>query len=357
MRLTGLLVVAMQHVRWGRAHVHPFVLHLNATFFGNPAVQQALSAGRPLRRLLDRGASIPAHLVVEARWWTVDRLTFGRPLGVPNFDLFLGTDASLSGWGAHLSQGVCTWEVSGSWLMDPLPSINVLEFQAVTLAVQHWLQTLANQRVLLATDNTAVVAYVNHLGGTKSRAMHEQAQLLASLLEAHQILLTASYIPGRENVLADSLSRQSTPPSTEWQLAPRVAKLLFRKWGTPFLDAFASARNHQLGVYCTLHPDPGALARDAFSLDWSHRFLYLYPPSNPKFLLRVLTKLHQSPGASAILVAPHHPNAMFFSLLTQLLVHEPFQLPTYPDLLSQGSILHPNPGWCNLHGYRLYVPC
>jgi hypothetical protein len=208
----------------------------------------------------------------------------------------------------------------------------------------------------VSSDNTTVIAYINHLGGTKSAKLHEQATELALLLEEHQIILTASYIPGRDNVLADRLSRQTTPVLTEWHLAPRVAQLLFQKWGTPMIDAFAAAGNNQLGTYCSLFPDPNALCRDAFSIRWDHRYLFLFPPPNSKLLLQVLMKFRQSPGAMAILVAPHHPNALYFSLIQEMLMFPAFPLPLYPDLLVQGCHRHPFPQKWNLHAYKLCAP-
>jgi hypothetical protein len=200
------------------------------------------------------------------------------------------------------------------------------------------------------------MAYVNHLGGTRSQAMSREALPFAQLLEDNRIDLMASFVPGVENVLADQLSRQQGPLSTEWRLAPRVARLLFRKWGYPQIDLFATAANAQLPRFCTLQRDEGAVARDAFSLSWEDQFLYLFPPFNPRFLLRVLSKVAVSPGLTAILVAPRHPNAMFYSLIRQFSVVEPFLLPLYPDLLTQGHHQHPGLAGLHLHGFLLCVP-
>jgi hypothetical protein len=135
-----------------------------------------------------------------------------------------------------------------------------------------------------------------------------------------------------------------------------VAKLLFRKWGLPTIDLFATAENAQLPRFCSLQPDDGAMVRDAFSLSWTDQFLYLFPPFNPRFLLRVLAKVAVSPGMTAILVAPRHPNAMFYSLIRQFSVVEPFPLPVYPDLLTQGVHQHPGLAGLHLHGFLLSVP-
>ena len=46
--------------------------------------------------------------------------------------------------------------------------INVLELMAVILALSYWAAVLQGHPVLIATDNTTVVAYINKQGGTHS---------------------------------------------------------------------------------------------------------------------------------------------------------------------------------------------
>jgi hypothetical protein len=356
MRWVGFLVTVMRHVPWGRAHVHEFVAFLNATFFIHPVTYTLPIDRRGLRRLLDTPVQLDPRLHAAAAWWTADRLSQGRPLGTPTFHFILGTDASLAGWGAHLTQGTQQWTASGHWPPHTDDHINVLEFRAVSLAVQLWLPRIAGTTVLLQTDNTTVMAYVNHLGGTRSRQMAQEAAPLAQLLEDNGIDLLASFVPGVDNVLADRLSRSQGPCPTEWKLAPRVARLLFQKWGWPTVDCFATAESTQLPVFCSLRNEDQSLMKDAFALPWEHQFLYLFPPTNPRLLLRVLTKLASSPGLRAILIAPRHPNAMYYSLIQQFSVTDPFPLPSYPDLLTQGPHQHPEPRGLHLHAFLLSVP-
>ncbi|CAG2200625.1 unnamed protein product [Mytilus edulis] len=75
-----------------------------------------------------------------------------------DFVLTLFTDASTLGWGAYL-EGLT---ISGIWNQDLLVEfyINVLEMKAVLLALNHFQLSLKNQSVILATDNTTVVAYL-----------------------------------------------------------------------------------------------------------------------------------------------------------------------------------------------------
>ena len=72
------------------------------------------------------------------------------------------TDASKEGWGAHLNE--CT--ARGTWsLPESKLHINQLELKAVFLALKEFRDLCSNKIVLVATDNTTVVAYINKEGG------------------------------------------------------------------------------------------------------------------------------------------------------------------------------------------------
>ena len=105
----------------------------------------------------------------------------------------------------------------GTWF--PLESklhINVLEMRAVKLALLHFnLQALSI--VLVSTDNTTVVAYINKEGGTRSTSLWDETQELFQVVMSHQWTLKAVHIPGRLNVIADLLSMDKQVLLTEAQ--------------------------------------------------------------------------------------------------------------------------------------------
>ena len=71
------------------------------------------------------------------------------------------TDASFVGWGAHLDDKTAR----GSWFVpESNLHINFLEPKAVLLALQRFQDICSNQVVLIATDNTTVVSYINKQG-------------------------------------------------------------------------------------------------------------------------------------------------------------------------------------------------
>ena len=72
------------------------------------------------------------------------------------------TGASNEGWSGHLNEhtGRGTWSVPESQL-----HINHLALKAVFLALKEFQDLCSNNIVLVATDNTTVVAYINKEGG------------------------------------------------------------------------------------------------------------------------------------------------------------------------------------------------
>ena len=124
--------------------------------------------------------------------------------------------------------------------------INVLELKAVSLALRDFKDQCQNQTVLVATDNSTVVAYINKQGGTHSAEMCALLWKFMTWCHHYHITLKARHIPGCLNVMADLLSRSNQVQSTEWSLHPQVFKQICQKWFTPHVDLFATHLNHKL---------------------------------------------------------------------------------------------------------------
>ncbi len=123
--------------------------------------------------------------------------------------LTLATDASLTGWGVFMSGRPARSLWSGrhfTW------HINCLEMLAMFRALKHFLPDLRNHHVLVRTDNTAVVSYINHQGGLRSRPLYKLAHQILVWSQDKFLLLSAIYIPGHLNIGADILSRQEPRP-------------------------------------------------------------------------------------------------------------------------------------------------
>ena len=97
-----------------------------------------------------------------SKWLNRDFLFSMVPLCRPPPDLFLFTDASLVGCGAHMGD----LSASGQWSVHWQDQhINVLELRAVMLALKSFHQVIPHCHVLLSIDNTTVTAYLNKEGG------------------------------------------------------------------------------------------------------------------------------------------------------------------------------------------------
>ena len=299
--------------------------------------------------------SLPVALPEEARrdlsWWMVkDHLLTGVRFGTPAPDLHLYSDASSSGWGAHLLDQ----NVSGVWSdQEKLLHINLLEMKALFLGLQAFQEEVSGHHVTAMCDNSTVVAYVHKQGGTVSRALCLLTSRLLRWTESFDVHLDARYLPGENNVLADVLSRRGQVVGTEWSLHPQVARALLRAWGNPSIDLFATCLNAKLPLYCLLVPDPQAVFEDAFRHPWDDLDLYAFPP----FALvgRVIARVQQSSRVAMTLVAPLWPEKEWFADLLLLLTQPPLALPCWDKLLRQPhcSLFHQGVHALKLHAWRL----
>ena len=137
---------------------------------------------------------------------------------------------------------------------------------------------LQGHQVMIATDNSTVVSYINKQGGTRSPTLLCLTVALFLWLEARNIIVRARHIPGCLNVIADHLSRPNQPIPTEWSLHPEIVERIFRVWGTPEIDTFATLLNSHLPRFMSPIPESRALAVDALSQDWQGRSMYMFPP-------------------------------------------------------------------------------
>ncbi|KAI2647584.1 ORF V: Enzymatic polyprotein [Labeo rohita] len=263
-------------------------------------------------------------------------LSQGPVLGAPCRRVTLATDASLTGWGAVMSGHPARGLWSGrhlSW------HINCLEMLAVFQGLKHFLPDLRDRHVLVRTDNTAVVSYINHQGGLRSRPLYKLAHQILVWSQGKLLSLRAVFVPGYLNVGADVLSRQGPRPG-EWMLHPEVVKQIWRVFGPAQVDLFATRDNAQCPLwYSLVHPAP--LGLDAMVRTWPRLRLYAFPPI--ALLPGVLERVRRD-GVSLLLVAPFWPGRVWFSDLISLLDGSPWEIPVRRDLLSQAGVPSFTPG-------------
>ena len=140
------------------------------------------------------------------------------------------------------------------------------------------------------------------MGTSKSAMQNELTKSLWLWCLERNIWLTAVHIPGVDNIEADQQSRLSNT-STEWSLNKHVFQDAICKLGvTPDIDLFASRINYQLKPYVSFHPDPGAIAVNAFHMSWKQFQAYIFPPFC--LISRILL-----PKKKTTLILPSNPEA------------------------------------------------
>ena len=268
-------------------------------------------------------------------WWSdVSHLQVGMPLGESLPDRCFFTDASDTGWGPSLSDV----HLSGSW--SPLFSrfsINHRELLVVWFALRGFLPSLRGRVVAVFSDNTTALAYLKKQGGTLSATLNTVAQSVLRFCEEFHISLLPQFIPGKMNVLADSLSRRNQVIGSEWTLCAEVFHQLLRRWPAT-IDLFVTSLNLRLPVYFSPMVDPQSAGTDAMLQSWDGLQAYAFPPFG--LLSRVLAKVRQSQGLELTLIAPFWPQHPWFSDLLELLVEIPSFLPQRRDLLKQPLFHH-----------------
>ncbi len=208
-------------------------------------------------------------------------------------------DASSTGWGA-----TCNGQAaSGLWTGPRLLwHINCLELWAVHLALRQFRPLLLGKHVLVHTDNTAAVSYINRLGGIRSHRMSQLARHLLLWSHTQFKSLRAVHIPGQLNRAADALSRQLTFPG-EWRLHPETIRLIWSRFGEAQVDLFASPESSHCQLYFSLTEGP--LGTDALAHSWPRALRkYAFPPVS--LLAQTLCKLRED-EEQVLLVAPHWP--------------------------------------------------
>ncbi len=231
----------------------------------------------------------PACRQTFTPWSDLSFLRAGVPLEQVSRHAVVYTDASAKGWGATFNGHA----VSGVWTGPQLHwHINCLELLAVHLALNRLKRRSRGEHVLVRTDNTATVAYINRQGGLRSRRMSQLARHLLLWSRKHLRSLRAIHIPGLLNRTADELSRAALPG--EWRLHPQTVQLIWRRFGLAQVDLFASLETSHCQLFYSL--TDGTLGTDALAHSWPRGLRkYAFPPVS--LLAQTLCKGQRGRGA------------------------------------------------------------
>ncbi len=211
----------------------------------------------------------------DLHWWVSSLSLACRFInhGLPTYVII--TDASHIGWGA------CMGDVTtqGLWnLAERKLHISILELLAVQISLSALLSDVHGQHVRVESDNTTVISYINSMGGCHSLECDTITKDIWTWAIAKNIWLSAAFIPGKINRVADKMSREFNP-KLEWTLNLSVFNKIVQCFSRPTVDLFASRIDYQLPSYVSWKLDPHASFVDAFSINWAQfTHGYAFPP-------------------------------------------------------------------------------
>ena len=231
-------------------------------------------------------------------------------------------------------------------------AINHRELLAVERGLRALCALLEGWVVAVFSDNTTTVAYLRRQGGTLSPALNVVAQRVLRWAEQLNIVLMPQFVPGRNNVVADALSRPNLVIGSEWMLHQEVFNWLRERWPVT-IDLFASSLSHRCSVYFAPVSDPMAAGTDAMLQSWDSLQTYAFPPF--AMISQVLAKVRASQNLELTLIAPFWPQRPWFPELLELLILPPLPLPSRWDLLRQPHVrrFQQNLSMLRLHAWRL----
>ena len=274
----------------------------------------------------------------ELMWWNTHLEASYNVISHDEPTVVMSTDSSSTGWGCALNDT----STGGHWTAEEAQNhINYLELLAIYLALKSFSSIINGQHVKVMVDNMTALSDVNHMGTSSSEKRNDLAKEIWVWCAQRKIRLTAVHIPGVENVEADKQSRRAHS-QLEWTLDRTIFRdCIHAVKFVPNIDLFASEINHQLKPYVSWHPDPGALAVDAFHLSWTQYISYLFPSFS--LIKRVLQKI-QWERVQGIMIVPKWPTQTWWPVLMRMLIGNPVLLPNRKKLLflpSSPGMIHP----------------
>lgn len=251
--------------------------------------------------------------ILDLNWWISNIPGSFSCLHQPDPDCIITTDASPTGWGAWIeASDIKTY---GFWSGASRDfHINVKELWAIFYGVKSLVHS-EKIHLLIRTDSSTALAYVNKFGGCRSTGAHDVAKKLWQWAESREIILSANYINTKDNFIADKLSRM---PET---------------FGMPEIDLFASHNTTQCSRFYSFKPDPSGEGVDAFAFRWTDNF-FAFPPFN--LVARVINKIRRD-KCKGILVVPDWKTQPWYPLFKRFAVTPILRMSPNKNLLFNPS--------------------
>lgn len=163
--------------------------------------------------------------------------------------------------------------------------------------------------MLILSNNTAAVAYLNNKGGIRSLGLQRVAASIFSWAELCVLSLSTVDLKGTLNVVADFLSKRPVYQD-EWALQRAVFQGIVNRWGTPDVDLFAIRDNVNVNRFCSL------VRSLALGPDWLT--IHGHFPWDMLFCLSALLRKFCQEQKYLILAVTFWPRRPWFALLHSL---------------------------------------
>lgn len=267
-------------------------------------------------------------------WWKNNIPIVLCPIRDDSYDYVLYTDSSKTGWGCACKDKV----TRGFWTSrDRLLHINVLEIKAIYNSLRSLFDLEFERKILLRVDNKTAIAYINRYGGCRSTYCHEWACEIWKWCEVRKNYIFATYIPSKENIVADKASREEID-DTDFYLDQVTYNRVVNVLGLPKIDMFATSLTKKCNRFISWLPDVGSENVDAFTIEWEDDF-YAFPPF--ALVTRVLKKIRKD-RVEGIIIVPNWPAQAWYPILRSLTVSKLVFLPLEFVLkFSHDELLHP----------------
>ena len=270
------------------------------------------------------------EVIEDLQWWLININSFPKPIIDPPYSVDIFTDACKTGWGVEFYES----STGGIWDEAEMDlHINEQELKAIQLSLLSFCNDKENEHIHVFSDNTTAVACINRKGSSKEHLNSLTRQIWLWAIKNNNFL-TASHIPGVNNVIADAESRKLTQGETEWKLNPTIFKKINDKLGPFEVDLFASRLNYQMIPFFSWNPDPLAKFINAFHINWQHIYGYCFPPF--PVIGKVLQKV-ESEQATICLICPAWQSQVFFPKMLGLLIDFPILIPNRKNNLTHPS--------------------
>lgn len=225
--------------------------------------------------------TIPPSFKTFLKAW--ERPDMYTEINIPksSIDLDLFTDASNLGWGGALvsTDNICF--TNGTWSQhEEILHINIKELLACIHSIKHFKDKLRDKVVLIHIDSKVTKAWISKQGSIRNQLAHDYISELILLKRKHNIQIHTRWIRGKNNRIADSLSRDFSPIHPETTLNEQFYKQICTEMNFfPKIDLFSNGFNSKCTNFCSSIPHAKSISNDALSISWKNlHLLYAFPP-------------------------------------------------------------------------------